>query len=90
MATFTGGASGRRGDSATNIRLTGAPDLVRGWGKLFEEQFGVSGREYPSRGNSDVRYYINLDDRIAEGFVRRLQANAQAADESAQHRALSE
>ena len=50
----------------------------------------MSGREYPSRGSSDVRYYINLDDRIAEGFVRRLQANAQAADESAQHRALNE
>ena len=63
-----------------NIRSTGAPDLVHGWAKLFEEQFGVSGREYPSHGSSDVRYYINLDDRIAEGFVWRLQANAQAAD----------
>ena len=50
----------------------------------------MSGREYPGRGTSDVRYYINLDDRVAEGFVWRLQANAQAADESAQHRAISE
>ena len=73
-----------------NIRLTGAPDLAHGWAKLFQEQFGVSVREYPSRGGGDVRYYIYLDDRIAEGFVRRLQVNAQAAGESGQHRAISE
>ena len=48
------------------IRLMGPPDIVRAWAALIEEQFGVSGSEYPNRGRgTDIRYYADIDDRKA-------------------------
>ena len=54
------------------IRLSGSPDLVRDWAKIFKDAFGVRGRLYPNRGSSDVRCYIGLDDRVAEDAAQRL------------------
>ena len=55
------------------IRLSGSPDLVREWAEIFETAFGVRGAVYPNRNGSDVRRYIHLDDRVAEGAAQRLQ-----------------
>ena len=55
------------------IRLSGSQDLVRDWAKVFGDAFGVSGRLFPNRDSSDVRCYIDLDDRVAEDAARRLQ-----------------
>jgi len=55
--------------SAVKIRLLGAPDLVRAWAKELERSYGVVGKEYPSRYGSDLRYYCDLDDRLAERVV---------------------
>lgn len=45
------------------IRLMGAPDLVRGYAEILEGRFGAKGQEYPSRGSTDIRYYLDIDDR---------------------------
>ena len=55
------------------IRLSGSPDLVRDWAKVFEDAFGVRGRLYPNSNSSDVRCYIDLDDRAAGDAAQRLQ-----------------
>ena len=55
------------------IRLMGSPDLVREWAGIFEAAFGARGRVYPNRNGSDVRRYIDLDGRVAEGASQRLQ-----------------
>ena len=53
------------------IRLMGSPDLVRRYAQLSEEGFGVKGKEYAARNSSDIRYYIDLDDRVAEAALER-------------------
>ena len=55
------------------IRLMGSPDLVREWAEIFEAAFGVRGRVYPTRNGSDVRRYIDLNDRVTEDAAQRLQ-----------------
>lgn len=44
------------------IRLMGSPDVVREWAALLGQP---TGREYPCRGSSDVRRYVELDDSKA-------------------------
>jgi len=51
------------------IRLIGSPDLIRAWAAELKKAYGVTGREYPCRGSSDVRLYIDLDDRQATALV---------------------
>ena len=54
------------------IRLMGPPDIVRGWGKMIEAQFGVTGDEYATRGRGNaIRYYIDIDDRMAAEILNR-------------------
>lgn len=53
------------------VRIMGSADLVRAWQAEFEAVYGVSGREYPCRGNEDVRVYIDMDDRVAEASIRK-------------------
>ena len=53
------------------LRLMGPPDIVRGWAVQLEEAFQSTGREYPTRvGGTDIRYYLDVDDRRAEEAVR--------------------
>jgi hypothetical protein len=57
------------------IRLMGSPDLVRAWKAALEQSFGIHGAEYPSRrGGTDLRVYFDLDDRVAEQVIDRLNA----------------
>jgi len=53
------------------IRLMGAPDLVKAWARHLEDQYGVSGRTYPSRRGPDLRWYGDLDDRRAAELMKR-------------------
>ena len=53
-----------------NIRISGSPDLVRAWAARFETHFGIRGREYSNRNSADIRYYLDLDDRVAAGVMR--------------------
>ena len=54
------------------MRLMGPPDIVRGWGQMIEAQFGVTGDEYPTRGKGTaIRYYIDIDDRLAAEILNR-------------------
>ncbi|WP_192497221.1 hypothetical protein [Halospina sp. K52047b] len=48
------------------VRLMGSPDVVREWAQRLEEQLGVTGREYPMRGGGGIRWYADVDDRVAE------------------------
>ena len=52
------------------LRIMGTPDLVRAWAAQFETHLGIRGREYPNRNSADIRYYLDLDDRVAAGVVR--------------------
>jgi hypothetical protein len=52
------------------IRLMGSPDVVRQWASDFEERYGVTGKEYPARGSNDVRWYADVDDRVAEQAIK--------------------
>ena len=48
------------------IWLIGPTDIVRGWATKLREEYGIEGREYPSRQNpQEVRYYVDIDDRRA-------------------------
>ena len=58
------------------IHLMGPPDLVPDWAKLFESTFGLTGRVYPNRNSSDVRYYLDLDDCVAERVISGQEATA--------------
>lgn len=48
------------------IRIMGSPDLVEQWAAIYEGRFGVKGRTYPCRGSTDVRLYLDIDDRLME------------------------
>ena len=63
-----------------NIRISGSPDLVRAWAAQFEGHFGIRGREYPNRNSADIRYYLDLDDRVAAGAMRLVGAELNPAD----------
>ena len=52
------------------LRIMGSPDLVRAWAAQFESHFGIRGHEYPNRNSADIRYYLDLDDRVAAGVMR--------------------
>ena len=47
------------------VRISGPPDLVRAWAAQFETHLGIKGREYPNRNSADIRYFLDLDDRVA-------------------------
>lgn len=47
------------------LRLIGAPDLVRAWAKKLEA-LGIYGKEYPSHRGTDLRWYADVDDRVAD------------------------
>lgn len=53
------------------IRLMGSPDLVRQWAIELEREYGVKGREYDNKrtGDGQVRFYLDLDDRVAEQII---------------------
>jgi hypothetical protein len=63
-----------------NLRIIGAPDLVRAWAAKLEALFGIVGKEYPSHRGPDLRWYATVDDRVAEaaGMVAPPAATAQA------------
>lgn len=46
------------------LRLMGPPDIVRKWADRLALH-GITGREYPNRGSTDVRWYCDIDDRTA-------------------------
>ena len=46
------------------IRLMGSDDLVRAWAKRFAAQ-GIRGSLYPMRGGKGLRWYADIDDRLA-------------------------
>ena len=48
--------------------------MVLGWATLFEKRFGGKGRIYPTRDGADVRYHLDLDDRVAGDVVRWLES----------------
>ncbi len=44
----------------------GSPDLVAGWSELLEKKYNQKGAIYASnRGGSDLRFYLDIDDRTA-------------------------
>ena len=52
------------------LRLTGSPDVVRGWARALAEEFRVKGREYRTRGGGpEIRYYADIDDRVATAML---------------------
>ena len=51
------------------VRISGSSDLVRAWAKQFETHLGIKGREYLNRNSADIRYYLDLDDRVAADVV---------------------
>ena len=53
------------------IRIPGSADLVRGWQKILEAEYGQPGRIYNSRGSNDLRLYMDIDDRTAENILNR-------------------
>ena len=63
------------------VRIMGSPDLVRAWAAQFETHFGTRGREYPNRNGTDVRYYLDLDDRVAADVVRMVGTALNPADQ---------
>ena len=46
------------------LRLMGPPDIVRKWAERLRTH-GITGREYPCRDSTDIRYYADIDDRAA-------------------------
>ena len=63
------------------IRLMGSPDIVRAWADQFQREFGIVGQEYGSRrGGNEVRYYLDIDDRLA---ARVGQVDASEPDDNA-------
>ena len=46
------------------IRISGSADLVQAWADRFVA-LGISGRIYPNRGGDGVRWYADIDDRVA-------------------------
>ena len=63
------------------LRIMGSPDLVRAWAAQFETHFGTRGREYPNRNSTDIRYYLDLDDRVAADIVRMVGTALNPADQ---------
>ena len=63
------------------LRIMGSPDIVRAWAAQFETHFGTRGREYPNRNRTDVRYYLDLDDRVAADIVRMVGTALNPADQ---------
>lgn len=53
------------------IRISGSPDLVRGWQKMLEAEYGQAGRIYNSRRSDDLYLYLDIDDRDAEKILNR-------------------
>lgn len=51
------------------IRIMGSPDLIEAWAAELKKAYGVTGRIYPCRGSSEVRLYVDLDDRKAAEIV---------------------
>lgn len=47
------------------IRLMGPPDIVRAWSKALESSFDAQHSEYPCRKSTDIRAYLDIDDRKA-------------------------
>lgn len=54
------------------IRLMGSPDVVRQWAAELEKKLGVTGKEYPMRGNQGIRWYADVDDRTAQEEAEKL------------------
>jgi len=52
------------------IRISGSPDLVRGWQEMLEAEYGQAGRIYNGRRSDDLYLYIDIDDRIAEKILK--------------------
>ena len=63
------------------LRIMGSSDLVRAWAAQFETHFGTRGREYPNRNGTDVRYYLDLDDRVAADIMRMVGTALDPADQ---------
>lgn len=60
------------------IRMMGSPDIIEAWAVELNKAYGVTGRTYPCRGSTDVRLYIDLDDRKAAEIVGLKEPNPSA------------
>ena len=63
------------------LRIMGSPDLERAWAAQLETHFGIRGRVYPNRNSADIRYYLDLDDRVAAEVMRSVGTAFRALDE---------
>jgi hypothetical protein len=51
------------------IRLMGPEDVVRAWAARLGQHLGAAGDFYPMRGGWGLRWYVDIDDRVAAEVV---------------------
>ena len=49
----------------------GSADLVRGWAAELEREYSMRAAFYPMRGSSELRAYLDLDDRLAADIMQK-------------------
>ena len=56
----------------------------------MKRDFGIAGHEYANRNGSDIRYYVDIDDRVAADVVGLKNAAQNPADGDTQSRSSTQ